>query len=645
MLFSTILITLIICFQEKNGLAQVLNDSELTTSQKALKWYKKAIAYYQRNDLDNAEKYCKRSIPHDSVFILPYLLLGDIYADKELPVESIKTYKKYIRINPEFSPLPYYFLAKAEFSLHIYNEAYIHFNKFLEWDNTNHVWVSEAQKLAEICSFRIIYCENPVIFQPVNLGENVNTANDEYVNSVTTDEQKLILTRKTPVQEEKGIYSESVYVSLNRDGTWQNAYELDAGLNAYGNIGAISLSPDGMYMFFTACYTPNGYGSCDIYCLKRNGDKWTTPKNLGPVINSGGWESQPSFSSNGRTLYFASRRPGGYGSSDIWRSELLSNGKWSKPVNLGDFINTSEAEMAPFIHPDDQTLYFSSEGHPGMGGFDIFISRKDINGNWQQPVNIGYPINTHSDEINIIVNADGGEAYISSDKLGGHGNYDIYKFSITKEIRPQRVTYLEGKVFDKETGKSLDAIFELINLQNGNVVVKSTADANDGKFLVCLPANREYVLNVSKAGYLFHSDNFNLTGEHSASKPFIKDIPMKPIRKGESVILQNIFFETDKYLLKEKSKIELRKLADFLDQYPDLRIEIEGHTDNVGTEAYNIVLSEKRALSVYQYLIDHGIFSDRLTYKGYGYSHSVDSNDTEEGRSRNRRTEFKVIED
>jgi len=397
-------------------------------------------------------------------------------------------------------------------------------------------------------------------------------------------------------------------------------------------------------MVFAACNRNDGFGQCDLYYSKKIDGKWTSPTNMGNVVNTAFWESQPSISSDGRTLYFASERPGGIGSSDIWVTTKNEYGKWTKPVPLDTTINTKQAETSPFIHPDGHTLYFCSNGHPGVGGFDIFFSKQDENGKWSKPKNLGYPINTTKDEIGLIVNAKGDKAYITSSREGGKGLQDIYMFDLYKEARPEAVTYFKGKVSDKQSGKPLKADFELKDVETGKVIVKSTSDENDGSFLICLTPGKDYALYVSSEGYLFYSDNFNLTTTASSLKPVMKDIPLSKILKGQKIILKNIFFETDSFNLKPSSESELNKLVDFLNANAKIKIEISGHTDNIGKPAYNLDLSLKRAKSVYNYLIGHGINASRLSYKGFGDTIPLSSNDNEEGRAQNRRTEMKIVE-
>jgi outer membrane protein OmpA-like peptidoglycan-associated protein len=360
-------------------------------------------------------------------------------------------------------------------------------------------------------------------------------------------------------------------------------------------------------------------------------------------VNTTAWESQPCLGADGRTLYFVSTRRGGFGGSDIWESTLSDEGYWGTPVNLGDTINTTADEMAPFIHPDGHTLYFSSRGHMGMGGADLFVSRKAADGHWQKPENIGYPVNSKNDEINLIINAKGTEAFISAEREKGYGNMDIYRFELPVQYRPAMVSFVHGKVFDKNTSVPLLASLELIDMQSNKVIVSSWSDMVTGEFVMSLPVDKDYALNVSCKGYLFYSQNFSVSKENDSVNPVKLDIPMQPFEVGGKVILKNIFFETDKYELLPDSKAELGKLINFLQKNASLHIEIGGHTDNEGSDPHNMTLSQNRAKAVYDYLLTNGITSGRLTFKGYGETLPVAGNDTPEGRAMNRRTEFKVI--
>jgi outer membrane protein OmpA-like peptidoglycan-associated protein/tetratricopeptide (TPR) repeat protein len=618
-----------------------------STNKKAVKMFLEAADLYSSRDYEKALFAVNKAISEDPAFTEAYILQGDIKADKREIRDAIASYRKAVQSAPEFAPNLYYILGNNELSIGLYKEAKSDYLKYLDFRDIPKPKQDKAVAALYQCDFGIRAVDNPVPFDLLNLGEMINTQYDEYINAVTSDEQRIYFTRKIPrnteTTDQANDYEEDFFFSVRKDSAWSLANNLGPPINTHGNEGAISISPDGQYLFFAACNRNDGYGSCDLYWSKRAGEKWMVPENLGPVVNSESWDSQPSFSSDGKTLYFASKRPGGKGISDIWKTELQPGEGWSIPVNLGDSINTRDAEMAPFIHPDDQTLYFSSKGHQGMGGFDLFYSRKDPDGKWKKPVNLGYPINTYSDELTLVVNAAGDLAYISSDKAGGKGRQDIYCFKLYKEAQPVKATFFKGIVYDKSSKQRLGAGFELVDLSTGKTVIRSASDPATGEFLVALPANRNYAVNVSKPGYLFYSDLFELAGESSKAKPFIKDIPLQPISIGETVVLKNIFFDTDKSDLRSESMIELDKLVTLLKNNAKMKIEISGHTDNAGTPAYNLTLSQNRAKAVYDYLLQNGIPAARLTYAGYGLTKPVDSNDTEEGRAKNRRTEFKVL--
>jgi hypothetical protein len=394
-------------------------------------------------------------------------------------------------------------------------------------------------------------------------------------------------------------------------------------------------------MFFTGCNRPGGMGACDIYFSAFSDGKWSLPANVGPPINTNRWESQPSISSDGNTLFFSSSRHGGKGGKDIWYARLNNKNQWSEPVNMTN-VNTDGDEMSPFIHFDGKSLYFASDGHPGMGGFDLYMTRLLNDTTWSEPKNLGYPINTYNDELGLIIEAGGQKAYFSSTRDKSRGK-DIFSFDLYESARPDPVSYMKGRVYDKETGSLLKADYQLTNLTTGKLVVKNSTDES-GNFLVCLPSGYNYGINVSKPGYLFFSENFTFEGIHTVLEPFIKKIILNPTRVGEKMLLANVFYEIDSWELKDESMTELNHLAELLSANKNLVMEIGGYTDSTGSNEYNLSLSEKRALSVVNYLVKKGISSERLTYKGYGNSSNLGDNVTIEGRKLNRRTEAKVVE-
>lgn len=629
--FTGIAMFIIICFSQ----AQSSNTS------KAAKFHEKALKYYNTAAYDAALDEVKKAIKADPSFIESWLLSGDINAIKGSYQEAIQNYETAIKIDSSFFIPAYYILANLYFNQKEYTKSIEYYTRYLSYPLIKKLEKEKAILRKETAQFRIKSLKNPVPFNPVNLGTTVNSEGYEFVNYISPDGHKLYFTRRLVSGDSKD--EQFFYSQLERDSTWSIAIDLGTPINTTGDEGALALSPDGQYLFFSACSRPDGFGSCDLYVSRLVGKVWQTPVNLGPVINTPGWESQPSFSPDGRTLYFVSTRKGGFGNSDIWIAKLNKNGRWSKPVNAGGIINTSEAERGPFIHPDGVTLYYSSKGHPGMGEGDIFYSRLEES-TWSKPINVGYPINTEEDEVTMIVDNEGHYAYYSSAKTSGLGLQDIYAFELPESAKPQKVSYMKGIVYDSLTRKPLMANVRLLDPNSGDTIISSLSNEKDGNFLLCIPAGRDYALNVERKGYLFYSAHFSMIEETDLINPFTKDIPLKPIREGESIVLRNIFFETDSFNLLSNSKAELNHLFNFLANNEKMMVEISGHTDNAGNDHYNQRLSEKRAHSVYQYLVSMGIDPLRLSYKGYGQAKPVAPNETIEGRALNRRTEIIVVQ-
>ncbi len=605
-----------------------------TTDEEAIKFYARANQSLDNHDYDEAIDQLLQAIGEDDKFIEAHLVLADVYRQKWKYKEAIQQYHKVLSLNPDFSRLVYFKLGDCDIHVAEYEDAQKNFEKYLTFPDITPQNTFLAKKYLNDCKFSLNALQHPVPFKPKNLGPAVNTADDEYFPAVTADENTLIFTRKVDNNED-------FYKSVKVNGEWQTATYLSDKINSTYNEGALSLSQDGKVLFFTGCNRPDGMGRCDIYVSQKKGSDWSKPFDLSAPVNSPGWESQPSISSDGRTLYFVSNRKGGYGGYDIWKSNLTDKG-WSEPENLGPNINTSLDEQSPFIHPDDSTLYFCSNGWPGMGGKDLFVSRLGKDGKWQKPENLGYPINSSGDENGLALTANGDYAFFSSNNLSGTGGFDIYTFELPKNLRPHRVTYVKGLVYDAVTKRPLESAVEIVDLEKDAPVYQDYSSADRGDFLATLTTGKNYGLNISRDGYMFYSANFSLVG-HEDRKPFNLEIFLQPIAIGNKVVLNNIFFDTNKSDIKNESKSELKKLIDFLNLNPAVRIEISGHTDNVGTVQFNQSLSENRAKSVYQYLIRNGINAGRLVYKGYGETQPIASNDNEENRSKNRRTEFMII--
>jgi hypothetical protein len=638
--FLLILILLASCSTSKNIYSQGFH----TTSNKAVNTYLEGVSFYDFLDLPNAEHQFREALKIDSKFFEAYMMLGELYTRQKKYGDAAENYKKALSIDSTAYKPMYFNMATAEFMTGNYSDALIHYRSYLRNKGISEKNRPIANRNIRNSLFAIEAMKKPVPFNPVSVGQGINSAADEYWPSITADGQTFMFTRQERASSNPalaGTYQEDFYISFLSDDGWKKAVNAGGPLNTGGNEGAQTLSSSGNYMYFAACEKSGGLGSCDIYFSALNDGHWSQPYNIGAPVNSSAWESTPSVSADGNMLFFSSSRPGGIGGKDLWLAYQHPNGMWYAPTNLGPAINTSGDEMSPFIHFDGRTLYFASDGRPGMGGFDIYMSRMNDDSTWTEPRNIGYPINTCNDEMGLIIDATGQKAYFSSMRNNAGGK-DIYLFDLDESVRPDPVSYLKGKVADKETGKLIKAEYELINLSSNKVTIKNSTD-DQGNFLVCLPSGYNYGINVSKTGYLFYSENFMFEGQHSVVEPFIKRINLSPAKVGEKMLLSNVFYEVDSWELKKESILELNNLVDLLKYNKDLVVEIGGYTDSTGTDEYNLVLSGKRALSVVNYLITKGILSERLKYKGYGNTSPIGDNITTEGRKLNRRTEVKII--
>ncbi len=573
-------------------------------------------------------------------FVDGWWLLGKVYFDLSKKYDSAAlAFDKVKALKANYSPELDYMRGQS----YMYAGDYVSAQKILTELSTQKLSDANAKQvdnLLKSCDFAITSKQSPKQFNPVNLGPDVNTDQDELMPSVTADERFLYFTKHEKIGRAS---DENIFMSELIDGKYTNTQLVDRPISTDEYFeGATCISPSGKYLFFTSCGRPDGMGDCDNYYTKRVVGGWDRPKNLGSKVNTPGWDIQPCISADGRTLYFASRRLGGFGGLDLWSTSLGDDFNWTTPVNLGPNINTEKDEERPFIHPDDKTLYFSSDGWPGFGSSDFYYAKKDAAGQWSKPVNLGFPINSPGDEIGLAITTDGKTAYMGSERPGGYGGLDIYKFELDETVQPLHVTYIKGRVFDDATKAPLKAIITLFDLDdNGKVFGTLSSEETKGEFLATIPYGNDYACAVSKEGYLFYSANFSLKN-FTKSEPYLLDIYLKKIEVGKSVVLNNIFFEVNKFELRDVSKTELNQLVDLLNKNKTLKIELSGHTDNSGIEAENKVLSENRAKSVYNFLVSNGISENRLSYKGYGSSKPIVENKTEEGKARNRRTEFVV---
>ncbi|MHA4895171.1 OmpA family protein [Pedobacter sp. PWIIR3] len=611
-------------------------DAQITTVKKAQSSFDKAQVYLKEDHFDLALSSLNEATISDPLFQYAFIQIGDINRRLKAFQEAKTAYHKAISIGNIKDTRVYYGLGESELFTGDYSEAFQHFTRFIaDYKGTDKDFLAKANKYLRDCSFSIEALKKPVVYQPVNMGAEINSAYRDYFPAITADGEQLIFSRKINDNED-------FYIAKKTGEKWSVPVPLSTKINTPNfNEGAQSISPDGMYLYFTGCGRPDGIGRCDIYLSHKEGNSWGEPFNLGNKVNSEYWDAQPSISPDGNTLYFVSNRPGGSGSYDIWKCTLQSDGYWGAAVNLGPQINTPYDENTPFIHADGRTLYFSSDGWPGLGNKDIFLSRIDEKGGFTTPENLGYPINTFNEETGLIVSPDGTEGFFSSDLKGGYGDMDIYRFKIPEGKKPNPITYVKGTVKDKETGAFLDAEVQIVDLKKGIVVYNDYTSAQTGAFMAVMPVGTSYAFNVGADGYLFYSENYNLTATTTA-KPFDLNIELLKLKAGGDVVLKNIFFNINEFALLPESITELKQLLGLLKSNPKLSIEIQGHTDNVGNDALNEKLSLNRAKAVYDYLITNKINAERLTYKGFGKQKPIADNQSEEGRGKNRRTSFVI---
>ncbi len=604
---------------------------------KTRKLFEQAKEAYRTGRFSQADVILRKVLKHDSLFVEAYLLQGDVFASGKEPGKAIMSYRKALAIDSVSYPAAYYVLARLEMKTGKYASALRHVRHYLKQAGG----AAGAEKLLQNAAFAVKAVQHPEKTHLMRLNNGINTPQNEYINFVNEDRTGLIFTRMEATEAGRSGFRESFYRSQRRENRWQRPQKMHFPWDSLRNMGAMSLSVDGRTMYFTGCSWPEGYGRCDIFVSRKRGYRWLYPQHPGPHVNTAAWDAQAVVSADGNRLFFASNRPGGKGGSDIWMCRRQPDGRWGKAINLGDSINTPGNEMAPFLHADGQTLYFSSNGRTGLGGYDLYLSRLNSAGQWTRAVNLGYPVNTRANEKNIFVSLDGRYAWLSSDRDTLSTGYDIYSFPVYRKIRPQKVLFVKGTVQDALTGKKLAGRVVLTDLTSGKTADSLVSDAVTGRFLLVLHTGRNYALDIVKEGYLIFSQNIDLKQfPHTVS--IHKVFQLVPVQKGAVMRLQNVHFAFDSALLRPSALPELMQLVRFLKSHPRLQVLIAGYTDNRGRPAYNLTLSQQRAKAVFDFLVSKGIDPQRLQYKGYGDQNPVAANDTPEGRAANRRTEIVI---
>lgn len=477
-----------------------------------------------------------------------------------------------------------------------------------------------------------------------NLGPVINSNFPDYAPVISADEAILIFTSRRDDTKgggrdpEDNLFFEDIYISYKQNESWTSPAKISEAVNSDSHDASVGLSADGQTLFI---YRDVNNG--DLFSTRLIGSEWIEPAPLGKTINTKYWEPSITISGDGNIIYFSSDMPGGFGGKDIYVSKKLPGTfGYGKPLNLGKVINTADDEDGPFIHPDGKTLYFSSKGHYSMGGYDIFKTEIDSTNIWSEPENLNPPINTPEDDIYFVLSADGKHGYYASARPGGFGDKDIYLIQMPEKEKPKPVIVLKGFLTDKENGKPVGA--KIIVRDNESSEIISITDANSvtGQYLVVLTPGKNYGITVDNPSYLFHSENVDIPNLNSFDVLY-KNIKLQKVSVGTQIVLRNIFFDTGKADLRKESKSELERIFKFLKEKSGIKVEIAGHTDNVGTDENNKILSENRAQSVVDYLIKAGISSERLQARGYGESLPIATNDTDEGRQQNRRTVMEIL--
>jgi outer membrane protein OmpA-like peptidoglycan-associated protein/tetratricopeptide (TPR) repeat protein len=607
---------------------------------KAIGHYEKALVYLRDGYVADAIVLLKKSIATDSTYLDAYLSLAGAYGELKRYQESVANYEIALQKDPVYSKLYQLPYAINLAGLGNFAQALTAIDSFLTIPNLSDRSINSAKYRRNCFQFAVNRLAKNLphfTFNPINLGDSVNSPQSEYFPCLTVNDSMLVFTRRGAFG--KGEYFFQSNMLANH--AFGKSESIKGSLNQEPMKGAITLSADGEWMIFAGNLTGKSFGSYDLYISYNTPQGWSDPENLGENINTSAWESSPSLSPDNKVLYFASNRDNGFGGSDLYMSVRGSNGKWCKAINMGPLVNTPGDEQAPFIHADNQTLFFSSTGLPGYGGSDLFVMRKNPLGIWQSPENLGYPINTIENEGSLAVASDGETAYYASDRSDSRGGLDLYMFQLPEYARPIKTLFVKGRIYDASTLKGIPCGVELIQQSNGKPLMQFQTDEL-GKYFITLPIGSNYIFSINRKGYLFYNTQY-LFANKLPDSTYVHDIALHPLQVNTTTVLNHILFQSNEATLLPSSKIELDKVFQLLTDNPTLRIQITGHTDNIGKPADNGALSQKRALSVVTYLTDKGIAQQRLITKGMGAVQPVASNDTESGRALNRRIEMTIL--
>ena len=626
------------------------------------KLLKKGARHQKRGEINRALEYYLEAEKMEPGNVKLNLALGKAYLLSDSKHHALPYISKVYKLSPNEDLDILFFMGLACQYNYLFEDAIEYFTAFGNIRRQN----------KQVANEKILKCRqadslimSPVAVDIVNLGAPINSPAHDYAPVITPDESILVFTSRregsTGGQKTKdNEYFEDIYICYRKGESWTTPKQISKNINFKFHDAAAAISSDGRELYL---YIEEGGG--DIYRSTFDGREWSVPEPLDFPINTAYWETSVSLNADGSKLYFSSDRPGGFGNLDIYVSERQPDGSWGPPRNLGNKINSRGNEDSPFIHSDNKTLYFCSDEHPGLGGYDIFKSewKQDA---WQRPVNMGYPINTPDDNFHFIMAADKKNGYFTSVQEGGVGKADLYRVTFldekVKQIQEaarkkreeealavaeekeskQAVAIYNGILTDAESGAPVPGVVTVSDYLSGELVAESTVGP-DGQFQLIIPEEGDYGLSAEAGGFLILSRKLRIRKQEKQQQVEV-NLRMYPLQIGSTTVMSNIFFDTGKSSLRTESIAELEKIKKFLENSPTLKLQVNGHTDNVGNATFNKMLSKKRAQAVKSYLVQNGIEENRLTVMGYGQERPLVSNDDEEeGRALNRRTEIEVI--
>ncbi|MEP7322607.1 MAG: OmpA family protein [Saprospiraceae bacterium] len=605
---------------------------------KAIKLYQKAQKELQNNKPDKAIEYLQSAIDLDPAYKDAHLALYTIYLAKNEIDPALKHIGLAANAGDRDQARLFFNGGKIAFQYGKYTESKQFLNSYLKLNSKDTLTRSTAIHIQESNDYALSHIKDVKPFAPVFL-KSINTSMPEYLPSIDASGHHLVFTRRIQGQED-------LFIANGEDTTWNSIVPWPQ--NTLENEGAHVISADGKTIVFTRCDGKDGMGSCDLYISEFKNTSWTKPVNIGAPVNSTYWESQPSLSANGRTLYFVSNRPGGKGGYDIWIS--FKTGKtWSRPMNAGNTINSSWDELSPYIHPDGSHLYFRSNGWPGFGSFDLFVSIKNELNHLEKPINLGFPINDYKDQGAMTVDLTGSRAYLTIQSVDNNNalvSSDIVSFNLYKEVSSSPCIFIQGKIKDVGTespipGAKIVFSSELHPNRNDSI----TSD-QEGEYLIVLPRQDKVQLYCVAESFNFYSDRILIDSVSNSRIHYdiglsrVTDAPAMNLAKP--IVLKNVLYEYASATLLKESFTELDKLIEYLNANPLIKMDIMGHTDNTGNAMTNLTLSKQRAKSVYDYFLSKNINQARMTYQGFGDTKPIMANDSEINKSLNRRVEIKL---